>query len=126
MELLLLRFAAAISAAAGAVAGAGTAAGAADTFDAFLLCSDDVQHCQAKNQEHHDNKDNIFHNLFLSAECVFRLQLLVRIEAQVNHDGSHDGHRNQSAHKAGTHSAGGDQGADLVHQEADNKAGTQL
>lgn len=98
------------SAASGAMAGAGGTVGTADAFHTLFLRPVDVEYHQSQNQDNNgDHKDiNGIHGLLLSGEGVFRLDLLIRIGAQIDQDAHHDNHGNQAACKSCTQMAFGD------------------
>ena len=60
------------------------------------------------------------------AQRVLRRKLLVGIPNQRNHDGSQNGHHNQTRQESGTEGAGGDQRANLVSKIGDRKTGGKL
>ena len=108
---------AAASGAAAAVAGAFSAVGATDTVDTFFLRFANVKdHAAQYGANDGDNqKINRFHRQLFALESILRFDFLVSIDAQVNDDGNHNRHSDQTGQEACAESAGGDQCADLVN-----------
>jgi len=121
---------AAISGMIFAGAGAGTAAAirAADALAAALFGP--VNIAAGSSHDDHENSD---HNQIGHVEhsfsekllfcAVFGSQALVSLADQTDQHSSKHQDRDQAAHEPRAHSAGGDQGADLIDQEADGIAG---
>lgn len=113
---------------AGAVSCALSTIRTTDAFDAFFLGFVNIQ--KRKTQDHNDNADNQIidrvHRRLLSADSIVFLYLLVCVYTQINQNCGKGQQENQTANKACAQAAGGDQGADLVDQEAYGVAGAQL
>ena len=105
---------------------AGGAVGATDTLDTFFLCPDQIPDHKADDDHEHSNNQNIFHILLLSAQGILSLELFVGIDTQIHNNGNHNSHSDQTTYKAGAEGTGGDQGTDLIDQNANSEAHTEL
>ena len=108
----------AVATTAGTMTAAAFGIGAANALGTAFLSPIDIEGCASKDHQNNGHNNNIDHSLFLSAESILCFQLLVGIDAQVNHNGHHYNHSDQTTCKAGTKSTGGDKCTDLVDQEA--------
>ena len=108
----------ATAAAAAAVTAACFRIGATDTLGATFLCSIDIVSRTAQNRQQNGYKNHIHHNLFLSAKRIVFFQFVVCIDAQKDHYTNHQNHGHQTTAEAYTNTTGGDQGTDLIDQEA--------
>ena len=95
-----------------AITAASLGIGTADALGAVLLFLINIEAGAAKDRNDDRNNQKINHILFLSGK--FCLQLVIRIDAQEHNNANHNDHCGQAAKKACAHTAGGDQGADLV------------
>ena len=116
LEISFLLLTAAATATA-AVTAAGFCIRAADALGTAFFRSIDIVSCAAQNCQQNGYKNHIYHNLFLSAECIVLFQLVVRIDAQKYHCANHQNHSDQTAAEACANAAGGDQSTDLIDQE---------
>ena len=124
--MFFLSFMSAMTAATGTMSAAGFGIGTADALGAAFLCLININRRAAKNSQDNCHNQKIDHILFLSAGGQFCLQFLVRIDAQEDHDGCHDHYCQQAAQETCAKAAGGNQSANLVDQEAQSVAYTQL
>ncbi|MBQ5653670.1 MAG: hypothetical protein IIV28_02635, partial [Alistipes sp.] len=125
MEISFLLLTAAAAAAA-AVAATAFGIRAADALGAAFLGLVDIESRTTQNCQDHNNNYNIYHRLFLSAECIVFFQLIVCVDAQKYHNANHQNHSDQAAAEACANTSCGDQSTDLIDQESESITYAQL
>ena len=93
---------------------------------AFLLFPADIEDNAAQNYSNNCNNNEVLHRHSLLLHCVVPCELLVCIDAQICNHANNDSYSNQAGDETCAMSTGGDQSTNLINQECNHIASSEL